>query len=182
MTVADQFPRIARDRPGLTGVRKAAVFLLTLDEPEAAAIMRRLPDAAIDEISHEMARLGDVPSLVRWRILQETLDVLDDGRQPASSPDHLPATPFGALRNIEAQRLFAMLEDEHPQTVALVLAHLPSARASEVLLRLPSGRQIEVVRRIASLQVTSPEVIAEIEQALEQRLNDLPSRGDDAGD
>src|SRR5687768_6475923 len=178
--VAEEFPRIARDRPGVTGARKAAVFLLTLDEPEAAAVLRRLPSEAVDEISQEMARLGEVPSLLRWRILQETLDVLGEDGPRAAEP--LPAVPFSALRHVEARRLFRLLEEEHPQTIALVLAHLPPARASEVLVCLPGPRQVDVVRRIAALQPTSPEVIAEVGQALEQRLRDLPAESEDAGD
>jgi flagellar motor switch protein FliG len=180
--MADQFPRIARDRPYSDGARKAAIFLLALDEPEATAILRRLPAAAVDEISHEMSGIGDVPSQVRWRILHETLGALDAGGPEGLRDEVLPNTPFSAFRHIEARRLLALLEEEHPQTIALVLAHLPSACASEVLVCLPGARQVDVIRRIAALQATSPEVIAEIEQALMDRLNELQERGDDAVD
>jgi flagellar motor switch protein FliG len=173
VSTTDEYPRLATARPGLSGARKAAVFLLTLDEPEAAAILRRLPAEAVDEISREIARLGEVPSLVRWRVMQETLDALAEQQErqqaAAAGPDQ---EPFAMLRSVGTAAIVQLIQEENPQTIALVLAHLPSGKASEVLVCLPTHKQVDVVRRIAGLQETSPDVIHELESALQQRLNE----------
>jgi flagellar motor switch protein FliG len=155
-----------RPRTGLSGTNKAAVFLLTLDEPEAAAILRRLPAGAVDVISREIARLGEVPSLVRWQVMRETLE-----RLASSDQDSPPGgRPLDFLASLDAPRILKLIEQEHPQTLALILAHLPPEKAGEVLLGLPSQRQIEVVRRISALGSTSPSVLHELEEALRSRI------------
>ena len=63
------------------------------------------------------------------------------------------------------------LADEHPQTIALVLAHLLPRLSSELLESLPASKQLEVTRRIAKMEQTSPEVIREVEMALQQKLS-----------
>ena len=158
-----------RPRTGLSGTNKAAVFLLTLDEPEAAAILRRLPAGAVDAISREIARLGEVPGLVRWQVMRETLERLgtassDQDTPPGGQP------PLDFLASLDAPRILRLIEQEHPQTLALILAHLPPEKAGEVLVGLPSQRQIEVVRRISSLGSTSPNVLHELEEALRGRI------------
>lgn len=83
--------------------------------------------------------------------------------------------PFSFLHKAESENLLMFIQDEHPQTIAMILSHLPSSKASEILSGLPSNKQVEVVKRISTMEQTSPEVIKEVEQGLEQRLSGLVS-------
>jgi flagellar motor switch protein FliG len=86
-----------------------------------------------------------------------------DGRQ---------ATPFHFLQEAEAEKLARLLAAERPQTIALVLSHLPPERAGGVLACLPAATQVEVVHRLMDLEETAPEILREVEQALESRLSE----------
>src|SRR5262249_22103584 len=77
------------------------------------------------------------------------------------------------LQKTETENLLTFLQGEHPQTIALVLSHLPSLTASEILVGLPSERQVEVITRIANMDQTSPDMIREVEKGLEKRLSGL---------
>jgi flagellar motor switch protein FliG len=68
------------------------------------------------------------------------------------------------------------MQDEHPQTIALILAHLPSSKGGEILAGLQPGKQIEVVTRVANMEQTNPEVIREVEKGLELRLSGIVSQ------
>ena len=98
---------------------------------------------------------------------------------PASlnrSLQQVQTTPFSFLQKAESENLLTFIQDEHPQTIALILAHLPPLKASEILVGLPSQKQIEVVKRIANMEQTNPEVIKEVERGLEHRLSDIVSQ------
>ena len=84
--------------------------------------------------------------------------------------------PFGFLRQVDSQNLLTFIADEHPQTIALILSHLPPSYGAEVLSGLPAERQLAVVRRIATMGQTSPEIIREVERGLEQRMSSLMSQ------
>jgi len=85
-------------------------------------------------------------------------------------------TPFSFLQKAESENLLTFIQDEHPQTIALILAHIPAQKASEILVGLPSQKQVEVVKRIANMEQTNPEVIKEVEQGLAHRLSDIVSQ------
>ena len=82
-------------------------------------------------------------------------------------------TPFSFLQKAETDNLLTFIQDEHPQTIALIVSHLPHHKASGVLGGLPEERQTEVVRRVANMEQTNPEVIREVEQGLESRLSTM---------
>jgi flagellar motor switch protein FliG len=185
----------------LTGVRKAAVLLLTLSQDEAATLLKRLPPEAVEEVSREIASLGEVPMNVRGTVfgefyhlalansslteggleyakalLRKSLNEADATRIINQVTQQVQTTPFSFLQKAESENLLTFIQDEHPQTIALILAHLPSQKASEVLVGLPSQKQVEVVKRIANMEQTSPEVIKEVERGLEHRLSDIVSQ------
>ncbi len=87
---------------------------------------------------------------------------------PPASGD---TSPFGFLCEAEEERLSQLLNTERPQTIALVLSHLPPERAGEVLTHFAPPLQVEVVRRLVDLENTDPETLREVEQALEARLS-----------
>ena len=93
----------------------------------------------------------------QWRIL-------DTVKQSLSS------VPFGFLQKAGPENLLTFVIEEHPQTIALILSHLPSALSAQVLSKLPSNKQLEVVSRVATMEQTSPEVVQDVERSLEIRM------------
>src|SRR5260370_37003283 len=87
--------------------------------------------------------------------------ILDNVKQSLSS------VPFGFLQKAGPENLLTFVVEEHPQTIALILSHLPSALAAQVLSGLPSTKQPEVLRRVATKQQPSPEVVRDVEKSLE---------------
>ena len=185
----------------ITGVRKAAVLLLTLTQDEAAEILKRLPPEAVEEVSREIASLGDITLDLRKNVfgefyeqalanqylteggleyarqlLEKTLPRSEAERVIKQVTQQVQTTPFSFLQKAESENLLTFIQDEHPQTIALILAHLPSQKASEILVGLPSQKQIEVVKRVANMEQTNPEVIKEVERGLEHRLSDIVSQ------
>lgn len=185
----------------LTGLRKAAVLLLSLSADEAAEVLKRLPPDDVEEVSREIASLGEVSLSTRSNVfgefytmalanastpeggleyakllLRKSLRPEDAARIINQVTQQVQTTPFSFLQKAESENLLTFIQDEHPQTIALILAHLPSQKASEILVGLPGQKQVEVVKRIANMEQTSPEVIKEVERGLEHRLSDIVSQ------
>ena len=185
----------------LTGVRKSAILLLSLSQDEAAEILKRLPAEAVEEVSREIASMGDVPVAARGEVfgefynlalannylgeggleyaktlLRKSLSEADATRVIKQVTQQVQTTPFSFLQKAESENLLTFIQDEHPQTIALILAHLPPMKASEILVGLPGQKQIEVVKRVANMEQTNPEVIKEVERGLEYRLSDIVSQ------
>jgi flagellar motor switch protein FliG len=185
----------------LTGVRKAAVILLTLDQERASEVFKRLPHDAVEEVSREIAQIRQITPEMRREVFGEfyqlamasqhmaeggldyakmlltrSLSEEDAKRIIKQVTQQVQTTPFSFLQRAESENLLTFIQDEHPQTIALILAHLQPAKASEILIGLPSQKQIEVVKRIANMEQTNPEVIKEVERGLEHRLSDIVSQ------
>jgi flagellar motor switch protein FliG len=185
----------------LSGVKKSAILLLTLPQDEAAEVLKRLPAEAVEEVSREIASMGDIPQALRREVfgefynvalannyaseggleyakilLQKSLSEADAARVIKQVTQQVQTTPFSFLQKAESENLLTFIQDEHPQTIALILAHLPPQKASEILVGLPSQKQIEVVKRVANMEQTNPEVIKEVERGLEHRLSDIVSQ------
>ncbi len=185
----------------LSGVRKSAILLLTLQEDVAAEILKRLPQSAVEEITREIASRPQATQDTRRAVfgefynlaigdnsgndggleyakslLRKSLSEEDAKRVINSVTQQVQTTPFSFLQKAESENLLTFIQDEHPQTIALILAHLPPQKASEILVGLPSQKQIEVVKRVATMEQTSPEVIKEVERGLEHRLSDIVSQ------
>jgi flagellar motor switch protein FliG len=185
----------------LTGVRKAAILLLTLDQEQASEILKRLGPEQVEEVSREIASLGDISLGVRKSVfgefynvalansyvsqggleyakslLRKTLPEQDADRVIKQVTQQVQTTPFSFLQKAESENLLTFIQDEHPQTIALILAHLPAQKASEIMVGLPAQKQVEVVKRVANMEQTNPEVIKEVERGLEHRLSDIVSQ------
>lgn len=185
----------------LNGVRKSAILLLSLQQDEAAEILKRLPAEAVEEVSREIASLGEISLTTRKDVFSEyynlalahsylseggleyaktlltkSLSEGDAARVIKQVTQQVQTTPFSFLQKAESENLLTFIQDEHPQTIALILAHLPAQKASEILVGLPSQKQIEVVKRVANMEQTNPEVIKEVERGLEHRLSDIVSQ------
>ncbi len=182
----------------LKGIQKAAILLLALDQEAAALLLKQLDNKPIETVTRELASLGNVPPAVRDKVLQEfydmalaqnwvreggldyakalllqSLDPKDADRIMQQISQHVRRTPFAFLQRAEAQNLLTFIQDEHPQTIALIVSHMPNHKAAEILSGLPGPKQVEVVKRIANMEQTNPEVIVEVERGLEARISAL---------
>ncbi|WP_206518151.1 flagellar motor switch protein FliG [Rhodococcus sp. X156] len=180
---------------GMPGRRKAAILMLQLDRETSAKVMAQLRDTELEELSAELTRAGDVSPDISRAVLDEFGLMMESGRavvqggadqaremlvaavgeQRASAiMDRLSATmveqPFKFLHDTDARQVLNFITDEHPQTTALVLAHLPAPLASRVLAGLGADLQADVAHRIATMDRTSPDVIRQIEASLERRM------------
>lgn len=179
----------------IPGLRKAAILLLSMDQDTAALVMQRLDRDDIEEVTREIASLDRIDGRERNSVVREFHNLalassyIDEGglgyarellgkslsREQADEicqqvERTINASPFAFLSKAESANLLTFIQDEHPQTIALILSHLPPTKASEILVGLPATKQIEVVKRIANMEQTNPEVIKEVERGLEHRL------------
>jgi flagellar motor switch protein FliG len=179
----------------LSGMRKAAIVLLSLGEQHAAEVLCRLPDDAAEAVRSEMDRVGGLRRVslhTRQLVLEQFCDATAEGadgdlppppplsaREDQNASDDLAAaaavTPFASIQNTGAQTLLDSIRDEHPQTIALVLAHLPPDKASDVLAGLEHHKKVEVIKRIAGIEQTSSQVIDQVERGMRERLSAVMS-------
>ena len=185
----------------LTGIQKGAILMLSLDQETASAILRQMAPATIEEITRELASLGNVPKEIGYRVVSEfyglmmaqtwateggldyakallrkSLDSDTADKMILQISQQVQQTPFAFLQKAESENLLTFIQDEHPQTIALILSHLAYPKASEILAGLPGQKQIEVVKRVANMEQTNPEVIREVEKGLESRLSSMLSQ------
>jgi flagellar motor switch protein FliG len=138
---------------------------LTMEEQEA--VIREFSEANPNRLGHAGGGLSVATSLVQRALGPKAPPTVDVVRQS------LEAIPFGFLKKVDPQNLLTFIIDEHPQTIALVLSHLPPAYGAEIVRGLTPERQLAVVRRIAHMGQTNPEVIHEVELGLESRMASL---------
>ncbi|MCC8164565.1 MAG: flagellar motor switch protein FliG [Planctomycetes bacterium] len=193
---------------GLTGIRKAAVLMISLDMDSSSKIMSNLSTDEIERLSMEIARIDDeIPPDVRDAVVREFYQThlaskyLDQGGieyarqllEKSLSPEEaakilaqlentIQQAPFHFLKQADSEHLLMYIQDEHPQTISLIMAHLSPKQAAEILGGLTPKKQLEVVKRIARMEQTTPEAIRLVEQGLESRLasivtQDLESAG-----
>jgi len=183
------------------GLTKVAVFLLAVGQETAGAILRQMDRDMVEDLSRELASLGPVSPEARDAILDEFYNIAlakqyasegglgyaravlekampkDEAFKIMQQIEHqVHQQPFSFLQKAETGNLLTFMQDEHPQTIALILAHLPSSKGSEILAGLPPAKQIEVVTRVANMEQTNPEVIREVEQGLAQRMAGIVSQ------
>jgi len=181
-------------------IRKAAVLLMSLPEDQAVVLLGKLDPPQVEAVSIEVAKLSGVSGEEQETVIRDfascnptslTVQVggLDAARQLVERAlgkgaavtinnvcQSVAAVPFGFLQRVDSQNLLTFIIDEHPQTIALILSHLPPARAAEIISGLPADRQYSVIRRVATMGQTSPEIIKEVERGLEQRMSSVMSQ------
>ncbi len=184
------------EAPKLRGVTKAAILLLNLGGEVAAEVLRSLDDDVVEEITREIAQLDLVGPNERGAVIEEFYNIAlarsyakqgglsyarmllekalpgDQAAQVIKTIEHqVNRRPFAFLAKTDTENLKTFIQDEHPQTIALIVSHVPSGKAAEILAGLPLSRQLEVVARVAKMENTNPEIIREVEQGLEMRLS-----------
>ncbi len=181
-----------------SGVQKAAIFLITLGPEKASVIFQHLKEEEIEELTLEIANTRSVSPQDKEEVLDEFYQVClaqqyiaeggigyakellekalgDERAQGVISKltASLQVRPFEFIRKTDPSQLLNFIQDEHPQTIAMILSYLPAAQAAMVLGALPPEKQADVARRIAQMDRTSPDVIKEVERVLERKLASL---------
>jgi len=185
----------------LTGMQKAAVLMVTLGDETAANIFKYLEEDEIQTISREIAITKHVQPEVAEEVMEEfhtmtqarsyisqggieyakKLLIKSVGPEVARKIiDRLvkaleSSAGFTSLERANPQQLSKFIQNEHPQTIALILAHLNASQAAELISSLPEVLRSDVAMRMASLQEISPEVVRRISLILEQKLEALGS-------
>ena len=178
-----------------TGPEKAAILLMTLGEETAALVLANLDEREIQNVGNYMSALGDVDLSVMEMVTKEFYDLVQSGggglgvggkdflknalmqaMDPARATDILnnittPGEELGGgletVRMLEPKVISSFLVSEHPQTAAIILAHLDPAVASHALSELPEKNRMEIVHRLATLERVAPNVIRDLDEALQ---------------
>jgi flagellar motor switch protein FliG len=182
----------------LTPTQRVAVLLMSIGVDAAAQIFRTLNEAEMEEVTNTITNTASVPERVRQEVLAEFTQQMRSSSGAGGGPDvarnliskslapekaseilkNLDATQnrseyFDFLNHIEASKVVSTLQMEHPQTVALVLAHLPAPRASELFAALPPALQVEVSERISAMAPVSSTIVKRIEASLQKQFNNV---------
>jgi flagellar motor switch protein FliG len=203
---ADSVLSVDSDR--LIGRRKAAILLVLLGSELASDILKHLDEAEIEQLSLEIAQLEAIAPEDQVRALAEFQELmLERDPAPGGGLDYARAVlerslgadkaaavvdrvarimrprPFGFMRRTDPSQLLSFLRDEHPQTIALILAYLDPGAAAGLLASLPYAMQGDVARRIATLDLAAPEVVHEVERVLQHKLarSSRPAAASDRG-
>ncbi|MEW6523410.1 MAG: flagellar motor switch protein FliG [Bacillota bacterium] len=188
-------------RAGLSGRQKAAILLISLGPELSAEVVKHLRSEEMEQLTLEIASTRNVAKEAREKVVEEFCDLcaaqeyLDEGgieyaravleRAVGGSrageiierlTANLQVRPFDFARKTEPAQLLNFIQDEHPQTVALITAHLDANQAAMVLASLPPDRQVDVARRVALMDRTSPDVVREVERVLERKLSSVLSQ------
>src|SRR5688572_7268676 len=131
----------------LSGLRKSAIVLLSLGEQQAELVLRQLDDQANARVRREMQAALAANPADRAAALRAFIEISAD--DDADAAEDLPSSgaPFAAFHDTETHTLLDSIRDEHPQTIALVLAHLQPSKAGEILAGLAPSKQVDVVKR-----------------------------------
>ena len=182
----------------LSGVQKAAVLLISLGPEKSADIFKHLKEDEIEELTLEIANTRSISPEVKDAVIDEFYQVclaqqyiaeggigyakelLENALGDEKAHDvitkltaSLQVRPFEFIRKTEPGQVLNFIQDEHPQTIAMILSYLAPSQSSMILSALNPEMQADVARRIALMDRTSPEVIKEVEKVLERKLSSL---------
>ncbi len=183
---------------GLSGLQKAAVLLIALGPEKSSHIFKHLKEDEIEELTLEIANTRSITPQLKETVIEEFYQVclaqqyiaeggigyakelLEKALGEERARDvigkltaSLQVKPFEFVRKTDASQLLNFIQDEHPQTIALIMSYLSPAQSSMILSSLPPERQADVAKRIAIMDRTSPDVIKEVEKVLESKLSSL---------
>ncbi len=181
-----------------SGVQKAAILLITLGPEKSADIFKHLKEDEIEELTLEIANTRSISPEIKDAVIDEFYQVClaqqyiaeggigyakellekalgDEKAQSVITKltASLQVRPFEFIRKTEPAQVLNFIQDEHPQTIAMILSYLAPAQASMILGALTPEKQADVAKRIALMDRTSPEVIKDVERILERKLSSL---------
>ncbi|MDE7201751.1 MAG: flagellar motor switch protein FliG [Lachnospiraceae bacterium] len=182
----------------LKGIQKAAILLIALGPEKSSLIFKHLKEEEIEDLTLEIANTKSVTPQIKDKVINEFYEVclaqqyIAEGGigyakellEKALGADKamdvigkltasLQVKPFEFVKKTDASQLLNFIQDEHPQTIALILSYLSAGQAATILGALIPEKQAEVARRIATMDRTSPDVIKEVERVLESKLSSL---------
>ena len=188
--------RVTEER--ITGLQKAAILLIALGPEKSASVFKHLKEDEIEELTLEIANTRSVTPQLKEDVINEfyqiclaqqyiaeggisyAKELLEKSFGSEKARDvigkltsSLQVKPFEFVRKTDASQLLSFIQDEHPQTIALILSYLTPNQASMIISALPPDRQADVAKRIAIMDRTSPDVIKEVERVLESKLASL---------
>ncbi len=189
---------MARGEERISGIQKAAVLLIVLGPERSAMIFKHLKEEEIEELTLQIANTRSITPQVKDDVINDFYEIclaqqyiaeggigyakelLDKALGVEKAEDviskltaSLQVKPFEFVRKTDASQLLNFIQDEHPQTIALILSYLSPQQASQILSSLTPDRQADVAKRIALMDRTSPDVIKEVEKVLESKLASL---------
>ena len=182
----------------MSGLQKSAILLIALGPEKSARIFKHLKEEEIEELTLEIANTRSITPQIKEGIIEEfyqlclaqqyiaeggieyAKELLEKalGTEKAMSvigklTASLQVKPFEFVRKTDASQLLNFIQDEHPQTIALILSYLSPLQASMIISALPPERQADVAKRVAMMDRTSPDIIKEVEKILESKLANL---------
>lgn len=180
------------DYEQMTSIQKAAVALVAFGPEVSAYVLKGLPDDDIERITVEIANMRDVPAEIEEKVIEECYQVfmarqyvsqggIDFAQQILEKAvghgkareimkrleSVIKSSGFSLLKDIDSKQLTSFLQNEHPQTISLILTQLAPQHAAAVLAELTPELQSEVSLRIATMEKIAPEILREIEQTLQ---------------
>ena len=183
------------------GVQKAAILLIALGPEKSASIFKHLKEEEIEELTLEIANTRSVSPQTKEDVLDEFYQVclaqqyiaeggigyarelldkaLGDERAQAviaKLTASLQVRPFEFVRKTDPSQVLNFIQEEHPQTIAMILSYLSSSQAAMILGALPVEKQADVAKRIAKMDRTSPDVIREVERVLERKVASMANQ------
>lgn len=186
----------------LDGRTKSAVLLACLGPAAASRVLQAMGDDEIEQLTLDLASLGTVEPEIREAVMEEFHSMMIANRyvtqggieyarnilESALGPERalevltrlqssLQEVPFEFLKRADPGQIVSFIQDEHPQTIALILAHLEEQPASVVLSALPQEVRSEVILRVANMDRTPPEIVREVERVLERKMASVFSQG-----
>ncbi|MBO6133266.1 MAG: flagellar motor switch protein FliG [Lachnospiraceae bacterium] len=186
---------------GMSGIQKAAVLLIALGPEKSSKVFKHLKDDEIEELTLEIANTRSITPQIKEGVINEfyqiclaqqyiaeggigyAKELLEQALGSEKATDvisrltaSLQVKPFEFVRKTDPSQLLNFIQDEHPQTIALILSYLSPGQAAQIIGALPPDRQSDVARRIALMDRTSPDVIKEVEKALETKLASLANQ------
>lgn len=188
----------AKSNSEYNGIEKSAILMIALGPERASKLFAHLKDEEIESLTLEIANTKSVSQQTKDAIIDEfyelclaqqyiaeggigyAKELLENalGTEKAMNvigklTSSLQVRPFEFVRKTDPSQLLNFIQDEHPQTIALILSYLPSAQAAQIVGALPPEKQADVAKRIAMMDRTSPDVIQEVENILEKKLSSL---------
>ena len=182
----------------LTGTQKAAVLLIALGPEKSSTIFKHLKEEEIEELTLEIANTRSVTPQIKEAVINEfygiclaqqyiaeggityAKELLEKALGEDKAMDvisrltaSLQVKPFEFIRKTDPSQILTFIQDEHPQTIALILSYMSAQQSSMILSSLPPDRQADVARRIAKMDRTSPDTIKDVEKVLESKLSSL---------
>lgn len=182
----------------ISGIQKAAILLITLGPEKSANVFKHLKEDEIEQLTLEIANTRSIAPDMKEQVMDEFYEVclaqqyiaeggigyakelLEKALGSERARDvigkltaSLQVRPFEFVKKTDAAQLLNFIQDEHPQTIALILSYLSSNQAATIISALSPDKQAEVAKRIAQMDRTSPDVIKEVEKVLERKLASL---------